>query len=84
MNASGMLVLIVVLVAGTLALPISILVRIGFLPFSKRVRGQVRKHPFLHVLWFLVAAAIFFMFSVAGSEQPRKSGKSNRLAGTDP
>ena len=80
MNESGMLVLIVVLVAGVLALPVSVLVRIVFLPFSKRVRGQVRKHPFLHILWFLIAAIVFMVFVMTGSERPKKKCMSNQAS----
>ena len=52
-----------------LALPISFLVRMGFLPFSQRVRNQVKTHPVLHILWFLFAALLFTMvFVVTGSD----------------
>jgi len=51
------------------ALPLSFLVRMGFLPFSQRVRNQVKTHPVLHILWFLFAAVLFTMvFVVTGSD----------------
>ena len=75
----GMIVLIIALYIGILALPISLLVRIGFLPFSRRVRGQVRKHPLIHVLWFISAAAVVIVLGGLTSDRPKMNGKSNNV-----
>ena len=61
MNETVILIAVVVLFGALLALPVYMLVRIGALPFSKRARGQVRRHPLLHVLWLVFAVVIFFL-----------------------
>ena len=81
MNDMGMLLLVVGVMACLLALPVSVLVRIGFLPFSKRVRGQVRRHPLIHAFWFLAAVTVFFLvFVLTGSDRPRRKGSSNQAS----
>ena len=64
-----------------LALPVSFLARLGALPFSARVRGRVRRHPLLHALWFLAAAAVFLLFWATGSDQPKSNRSSNQDSG---
>ena len=33
-------------------------VRLCFIPFSSRVRTEVKRHPFLHLLWLVVAVVV--------------------------
>jgi len=81
MNETGMLVAVGAAMAFLLALPVSFLARLGALAFSARVRGQVRRHPWLHVLWFLAAAAVFLMIVVTGSDRPKSNRSSNQDSG---
>lgn len=81
MNEIGMLVLVVAVMGCLLALPVSILVRIGFLPFSRRVQGQVKRHPVLHVFWLVAAVTVFFfVFVLTGSDRPNRKGSSNQAS----
>jgi hypothetical protein len=68
-----MIILVIALTVVVLAL----LVRIILLPFSKQIRQQVRKRPFLHALWLLAA-----LFVVAGFFVGEKVPPNSLTAGS--
>ncbi len=52
--------------------------RLIAIPFSKKVRKQIRRHPYLHVIWLLVASA-FLVWPFALNNFQRKLDVRKRL-----